>query len=88
VTLDEIETGMGFGVYRLTQNDLHRIRRMVTRAIEKEREACALVVEAEPELPGPMPAAYEELSREELCRGAVRATKRIIAFNIRKRGDQ
>lgn len=41
------------------------------------------VIGAEPELPGPMPRAYEELSREELCRRAVQATKRLTATTIR-----
>lgn len=60
--------------------------------IAAERERCAKIAEAEPELPGDPPANVEELTMRAIervgvaavAREIVRVTKRCIAKNIRE----
>ena len=53
--------------------------------VQAERERCARIAEAEPELPGPIPnmEVFRVLPLEEVLRATVRATKRSIARAIR-----
>lgn len=49
-----------------------------------ERERCAKIAEADPELPGDMPDELRLIPLEDAMRAAVRATKKSIAAAIRK----
>jgi hypothetical protein len=55
----------------------------VNKAIAAERERCAQTAEAEPELPGDMPAELHIVPIEDALRATVRATKKSIAAAIR-----
>lgn len=53
--------------------------------LAEEREACAKVAEDETEPLGPIPGELKSCSKEELVRGAIRATKKAIVQAIRRR---
>lgn len=62
--------------------------KVVREEVEAERERCAKIAEAEPEMPGDCPpealAAMELAGPVENARCAVRVTKRNIAAEIRR----
>jgi hypothetical protein len=69
------------------QGALDIINRKIAEAIQAERERCARIAEAEPELPGEPEQFVIDAMRDagpiENARAAVRTTKRSIATAIR-----
>jgi hypothetical protein len=57
---------------------------VVIDSTNTERERCAKIAEADPELPRPMPEELRLVPLEDVLRAVCRATKKSIATAIRK----
>lgn len=64
---------------------LEEVQTILAAAVAEERAACVALVEAEPELVGPMPEDLKGMDKERLARLAVISTKRNLIAAIQGR---